>query len=497
MKIPRIIHPFLFAIFPLISLFSHNIAELPIISPDSINLICNPAIIAIFFVILFLVIFTIILKDSYKAAILVSVAIIIFFSYGHLIKIISKSIGLDICFLSEESKFVFLKYYISICAVLLVFIAYILYRFFSNIFALTRIFNIISITLLIIPFINIICYGIGRIHFSHIFDNGKIEISENNVKAINRLPDIYYIILDGYCSDEVLNNYYHYNNQEFINFLKKKNFYIASKSKSNYAFTLLSVASSLNFEYLDRLNKKLGSSKDLTIPLKMIRNNKTSRFLKTKGYKFIHMGCFTSERYSGIFVDLLIQTTMAEPFLSRFGYDRFTDKRNYVFYQFSRLAQLHKMKEPFFVYAHILLPHSPYVFGANGEKIAKEDNCSEEEINAYYVNQVSYVNKQVEKLVEEILSNSDRSPVIILQADHGQGNNRVARMSILNAYYFPEGEDKALYEHITPVNTFRIILNRYFGTDYKLLDDHSYFSWWGPSEKPYNFIDVTGELTNN
>jgi hypothetical protein len=177
------------------------------------------------------------------------------------------------------------------------------------------------------------------------------------------------------------------------------------------------------------------------------------------------MGCFTSERYSGIFIDLLFQTTMAEPFLSRLGYDRFTDKRKYTLYQFSKLAQMHQTKEPFFVYAHIVLPHSPYVFGANGEPKAKEDNCPEKELNVYYINQLIYVNKQVKKLIEEILFNSDNPPIIILQADHGQGSSKAARMRILNAYYLPGGGEKSLYDCITPVNTFRVILNHYFGTD--------------------------------
>ena len=50
------------------------------------------------------------------------------------------------------------------------------------------------------------------------------------------------------------------------------------------------------------------------------------------------------------------------------------------------------------------------------------------------------------------------------------------RMRILNAYYLPDGGEEVLYPSISPVNTFRLILNYYFGTSYPLLDDTAYHS---------------------
>ena len=50
-------------------------------------------------------------------------------------------------------------------------------------------------------------------------------------------------------------------------------------------------------------------------------------------------------------------------------------------------------------------------------------------------------------------------------------------MAILNAYYVdPEMQEK-LYGSITPVNSFRLILNQYFDTSYLLLDDISYSAY--------------------
>jgi len=106
--------------------------------------------------------------------------------------------------------------------------------------------------------------------------------------------------------------------------------------------------------------------------------------------------------------------------------------------------------------------------------------------------------------INKIISDSPQPPIIILQADHGPGlywfgfeynkNTLKERMSILNAYYLPGSGDKKLYDEITPVNTFRIIFNHYFGTDLELLEDKSYFSTW---YEPYKFIDVIDETNTD
>ncbi|HSG45623.1 MAG TPA: hypothetical protein VLA72_20970, partial [Anaerolineales bacterium] len=73
-------------------------------------------------------------------------------------------------------------------------------------------------------------------------------------------------------------------------------------------------------------------------------------------------------------------------------------------------------------------------------------------------------------------------PVIVIMGDHGPTSIPgdgvpETRMSILNALYVNEQAKKDLYKSITPVNTFRVIFNNYFGTEYPLLDDRSYFSY--------------------
>jgi hypothetical protein len=62
--------------------------------------------------------------------------------------------------------------------------------------------------------------------------------------------------------------------------------------------------------------------------------------------------------------------------------------------------------------------------------------------------------------------------------DHGPPPGRIAtqadRLTILSAFYVSDAVAEKLYDSISPVNFFRLILNEYFQTDYPLLEDRSY-----------------------
>jgi hypothetical protein len=146
------------------------------------------------------------------------------------------------------------------------------------------------------------------------------------------------------------------------------------------------------------------------------------------------------------------------------------------------LKELPAREGRYFVFAHFVIPHPPYSFGADGEWLEINVNtASYEEISRAYINQVEYINGQILQVVDAIQAGSDVPPVIIIQGDHGPPpdltNDPSVRMPILNAYALP-GVDpaQALYPSISPVNSFRVVLNRYFGTDLPLLQDRSYFA---------------------
>ena len=121
-----------------------------------------------------------------------------------------------------------------------------------------------------------------------------------------------------------------------------------------------------------------------------------------------------------------------------------------------------------FVFAHIVGPHAPFVFTPDG----KFSTVRSPETG--YPDEIAYLDQRVLKIVQTILQNSSTPPIIVIQGDHGW--DAVHRMTILNAYYLPGGGSQRIYPTITPVNTFRVIFDQYFGGTYKLLEDKSYYS---------------------
>ena len=124
-------------------------------------------------------------------------------------------------------------------------------------------------------------------------------------------------------------------------------------------------------------------------------------------------------------------------------------------------------------------------------KLAQKTKDQRNEYIEGYKRQLIFINKKVQEMIDRIIINSPDPPIIILQSDHGPlsqlGLESIykERMSILNAYYLPNNGQKLLYDNITPVNTFRIIFNYYFGANLKLLIDESYYSTF---DQPYKFI---------
>ena len=184
-------------------------------------------------------------------------------------------------------------------------------------------------------------------------------------------------------------------------------------------------------------------------------------------------------------------------------------------YLFDHLGESARLESPHFVFAHVIAPHPPFVFDSSGNEIPPNRTFAFEDGNHFlkiggtreeylegYTGQLSFVNDQIEAIVDDLLaSESSRPAIIILQADHGPGmlldwehpDNTYfkERVAILNAVYLPEGDSAGLYDEMTPVNTFRLILNRYFRTDFELLEDESYYSTW---HRPYQFIRVTEDV---
>ena len=149
------------------------------------------------------------------------------------------------------------------------------------------------------------------------------------------------------------------------------------------------------------------------------------------------------------------------------------------------------VQSPKFIYAHIVAPHFPIVFGPQGELVSLPEDLDDAAFAQAHTDEIRYINQRILEILQEILAVSATPPIIILQADHGNDRALPAdRTSILNAYYLPGEAAGRLYPTITPVNTFRLVLDAYFGAQLELLPDESFYSSY---EQPYDFTLIPND----
>ncbi len=505
MKKPIIIHPFLFAIFPVLFLYTYNIGE--VFFPE----ILLPSAIIIGLTVLLFCLTWLILRDSQKTGLVISISLFLFFTYGHIYDLARgwKIFGFNI---GDH------KYFILIWLFLLVLGIFLTIRTKRNLENLSRVLNVVAFFLMIIPLMNLIAYEYKTRDVVVANENSNQENKSNkitsNVSGVKR--DIYYIILDGYANTNTLKELYNFDNHEFTNYLNEKSFFIASQSRSNYAITYLSIASSLNMKYLNYLTEEVSEySKNREVTYQLTRDSEILNFLKSKGYKTIHFNSGWRETNDNPYADLNIKTGRGNEFvvllIQTTMLDYFEDNlikhnaRKRILGTFEKLTQVLEIKGPKFVFAHILVPHPPYLFDRNGEPVPKAKLKMSGKVWEHrenYINQLIFVNKKIKILVDELLDNSEAPPIIVFQSDHGSASlishyvgwdnptdeMLKERMRIFTACYLPPNNNGIMYESITSANVFRIIFNKYFEADYKLLDDQSYFSTY---ERPYKFVNVT------
>ncbi len=518
MKKSLVIHPFLFALFPILSIFSHNVGEL------YLSAIVTPIIMVICFTLVMFVILSLIIKDRNKAGIIVSLSLLLFFSYGLLFYSAYSIIG-------EKIKH---GYVLVVCGIVLISGVYSTIKTHRNLRRLTIVLNLVAAFLVAMPAVRIAAFEAQHWLASRDDEGVETQSRAPDSDESEKLPSIYYLILDGYGRADILKHVYQYDNSEFLKYLTQKGFYVANKSRSNYCQTVLSLSSSLNMKHHDALSRKLvgTDSRDIRRLGKLIKESAVSKFLKRNGYVFVAFNSgisATNIEKADIYMrpgrslselqNTLINTTPTAFVLNKLGKkSQFDSQRERILFAFDRLANMTEKDSPLFVFAHIIAPHPPFVFGEDGEPVKPgkkwpsfldgTDIIVNPKDRAEYIEgykkQLTFINKKLEETIDSIISNSPRPPIIILQGDHGPGSmtdwedinktDMKERMSIFNAYYLPDDGDKELYPSITPVNTFRIVFNHYFCTSYDLLKDESYFS---NHKHPYKFTNVTDKVVGS
>jgi hypothetical protein len=493
----------LIAAYPAIALLAHNIEEIKVV------VALRALALSLLSGMLLYVVIKALLKDRYKAALLTTLTLILFFSYGHVYNFL-KLTPLGGLSLGRHRLLAPVWLGISIASILWI------KRTTRSLQTWNQLLNLVAAVALVLPVAQIGLF-FGRVLTASAESPAQVNISELRLPAHQPPPDVYYIILDAYARDDTLKAEFNLDTSPFLSQLEDIGFFVARCSQSNYVQTQLSLASSLNMNYLQALDPNYSPGQTSRVGMEeLIRHSTVRKAFESLGYQIVAFetgfkgtqwedsnvylspssDVFNAMQIAGGpngFEVMLLRTSagllLADGVnvLPKFLQPDFDNPRkihrDLILYDLEQLGDLPARPGPKFVFAHLVIPHPPYVFDPNGEFTDIDIDYEQG-----YRDQVLYLNKRLLDLLPKMIAVSPTPPVIILQGDHGSiGSKPNTRTTIFNAYYLPEGGAQALYDDVSPVNTFRVVFNTYFGGNYSLLDDVSYFSIYSA---PFEFTVI-------
>lgn len=488
-------YPFALGAYPVLALLSANTGQ---VEPATG---LRPLLASILFSVIVFLLARLIFRKTHKAAFFSALFLILFFTYGHV-------------YMAIEEKFpnAAPAGWLWILWLLLLTLAIIwTTRPTLNFESAAATFNAMTIVLLTLSITQLDFGGASgsalRLGAEHAPIHEGLVLPENP-------PDVYLFILDSYARSDLLKSAYGYDNSDFENALTERGFYIAGNSQSNYVRTELSLSSSLNMQYLQELDPAFTpESTGRRVLWDALKHSAVRYNFESLGYETVNFASgfawleirdvdhFMSPPpiSSGMneFEGLFLRTTLAR-YIQEWGWvdpdylmgvefrDRFT-------YLFDSVDEVASMPEATFAYMHVISPHPPFVFDPQGNPTYPPDFWNEKRqyppdmYQKGYMNQLPYLNQRMVEAVDAILANSETPPIIIIHSDHGPWlQPKDKRLWNFTAVYMP-GHNDTLYPTVTPVNLFRLVFNNYFGGDYALLDDRSYFS---PVPNLYDFTEI-------
>lgn len=331
----------------------------------------------------------------------------------------------------------------------------------------------------------------------------------------DRLPDIYFIALDGYARSDILRSEFSYNNLTFEDGMKTNGFQIVPESHSNYTQAVLSLTACLNMEYLHAMGTPAArTGADMNHAIRLYHDNRVFKTLLDIGYSLVAFSpglesleprsegvAVLAPPYSvGEFEMVLLDRTVASRVMQAVyylkyqnpAYWRYAFRRERILYAFDEMARLAQTESsaPRFVYANLLIPEPPYLFTREGGRaqpfgqgslaIDRRFRGRESEYRAAYLDQVHFTNQKLLETTQRIIDGAKRPAVILIASSRGapvflerSTAPPETRYRNLILVRFPDGTaDSHVYDSMSLVNLFRVTLNRIVNAGLPMLEDH-------------------------
>lgn len=502
-------HPLVFAVWPVVALYQHNVNEVPVQQPAELAALAAGVALVI------LVVLTLVLRDARRAGLVTSVVVVAVMLWGT-----ARDAASDPPWL--------IAVWLGVAALLIV--LFLTARSVAR--ELTIIASALALVVFALAFVPLLRANAPALASMRVppAPTENFEELVGQWSAEEEPRDIFYLVFDRYGSQDSMQQRFGMDLSGFFDGLAQRGFRETPDSKANHLRTAQSLASTFNLQYHHDLARRYGPNTGNLLPIyDKLQDHAVGRLLRNRGYEYVHIGAwwdptqenphadvnFPYERQSDFELELF-RSTLLSYFERRPQGRSLAEQSRHVPYdgalqQFQDLRRAAARPGPTFVFAHILLPHEPFVFDAEGNYVDLDTEATRTR-EQNYSEQTTYTNTLIDGLLDDLLDvPAEQTPIMVLTADEGPHPVRfkadeenfdwaqatdaelTEKLSVLNAYLLPSADEAALYDSISPVNTWRVIFNSYFGADLPLLEDRSYV--FRNESRVYDFVDVTDRLT--
>ena len=499
------LYPVLFAAYPVLFLWSQNLAE------ADLGDVLLPLLFSMAAAALLTIVLGLILRDIHKAALILTPVIIGLLGYGHATRL---SQAIHVPGFVQQAAW-------AAAIVVAIVLAFRLSR--RSLEQLGGALTWIAAILIAVTLVQIVPYQLTST--SSTSDSAEEPGFATTTDAPKR--DVYWFIFDRYGSDRALDLLYGIDN-DLTPWLREQGFRVLDNAHPNYVRTNLSVATSSQMTHILDMPGVPGpdetSQQFLTA---MTKSSAVVRQFKALGYRSFNIGSWFSATRSSPLADVNLHTPAPDEFtaslieasavpaiLRAVGAGTLSVRtRHWENNQYGLAAVAGVMDEPGpkFVFTHILLPHPPYVHASDGHFLTDEEMQGRDG-ETLFRDQLTYTNTRIREIIGGLLDlPEDRRPIIILQADEGpetpeyrktrrttwdwekaSTEDLEIKFGILNAWYVPGDRQVGLYPELTSINTFPLMFRDYFGLDYSLREDRVF----GLTNyaRLYDLVEVTDRL---
>jgi hypothetical protein len=324
-------------------------------------------------------------------------------------------------------------------------------------------------------------------------------------------PDVFIILADGHGRGDFLAEQYGYRSEPLRATLRQLGFVESSNSWANHTNTRYSLSVLLNGRPLSELGQNMAEMVDERVPVAALTRSSGLDLLRRAGYRIVTIPSGYSELRLGAPDEVMdvgpwneveravLGRTLVGPFLG-------IDEDGAVDGQWQRVQrQLAAVRalaressdSPLFVFAHLPVPHSPFVAqascavrppdGLTDEPAGRGLGPDGERVIAAMRDQTACTDRLLGDLLSDVVA-ARPGAVVLLLSDHGPDElldwNHPAEPGqggrLMNLFWArTPGHDALFAPDISLVNVVPVLFNAYFGTRLPLHPDDLFF---GPTD---------------